>query len=177
MSVWSERSRALLASHFADDPPWPIGTIGTIAPHEPPIVPIVPNVQASEIAERAAIIQEGAKVPADWADGFARLEALPAPRGVDGAAWLAMLDAAGRFLDEWAGKAHALGWTAGELFGLDDDAPWNRRDRRGAAFFLARAEVLAITREAITVRIGDAKQSIYRRAGMGPAAWETEHDG
>ena len=124
--------------------------------------------------ERAAIVEEGADVPRAWAEGFARLEAWPVPRGVTPAEWLATIDAAGRFLDEWAGKAHALGWTAGELFGLDDDAPLNRRDRRGAAFFLARAEVLVITREAITVRIGGATQSIYRRAGMGPAAWDDD---
>ncbi|MEP6968098.1 MAG: hypothetical protein ABI906_08460, partial [Pseudomonadota bacterium] len=28
------------------------------------------------LAERAAIVQEGAVVPAEWAEGFARLEAL-----------------------------------------------------------------------------------------------------
>ena len=172
MSVWSERSRVLLAAHFADVPPWSIGTIGTIAPDEPPIVPIVPNVQTLEIAERAAIIQEGAKVPADWADGFARLEALPTPRGVDGAAWQAMLDAAGRFLDQWAGHAHALGWTAGELFALDLDSPFGRRDRRGGAFYLTHGEVVAITAEAITLKTGGAIQSIRRRDGFAVPAWE-----
>ncbi|MEO8926405.1 MAG: hypothetical protein ABI306_04505 [Caulobacteraceae bacterium] len=126
---------------------------------------------AERFAERAAIIQEGAGVPAAWADGFARLEALPVPRGVDSAAWLAMMDAAGRFLDQWGGKAAALGWSAGELFGLDPDAPLNRRDKRGAAFYLVGAEVLAVTGEAITLRTGGAVHRSVKR-GIAAPAWE-----
>lgn len=118
---------------------------------------------ALDLTERAAIIQEAAKVPRDWADGFAKLEAMGPPRGVDHAAWLAVLNAAGRFLDQWGAKAAALGWTAGELFGLDPNAPLNRRDDRGAAFFLANAEVLAITAEAITLKVGGSLQSVRRR--------------
>lgn len=124
------------------------------------------NTVSDAFAERAAIIQEGAGVPADWAEGLARLEAMPVPRGVDAAAWIAMLDAAGRFLDQWGGKVAALGWRAGELFGLDADAPMNRRDRRGAAFYLVGAEVLAVTADAITLKMGGAVQSIRRRPGL-----------
>jgi hypothetical protein len=127
---------------------------------------------AGGLAERAAIIEEGAQVPRDWAEGFAKLEALPAPLGLDPAQWFAVVSAAGRFLDEWGAKAAALGWTASELFGLDPAAPLNRRDRRGAAFFLAEAEVLAITAEAISLRVGPSALRVYRREGCGRAAWE-----
>jgi hypothetical protein len=73
----------------------------------------------AELAERAAIIADGAAVPADWAQGFARPDTVPAPGGVQPTQWREVVDAAGRFLDQWGGKAAALGWTAGELFGLD----------------------------------------------------------
>jgi hypothetical protein len=127
-----------------------------------------------DLAERGAIIAEGARVPHDWAEGFARLLAAPIPPTVAPATWRAMLDAAGRFLDAWGAKAAALGWSAGELFGLDPLAPLGRRDRRGAAFFLAGAEVVAITADAITVRIGGAIQNIRRRDGFTVPAWEVE---
>ncbi|MGI9170241.1 MAG: hypothetical protein ACR2FH_08725 [Caulobacteraceae bacterium] len=126
-----------------------------------------------DLAERGAIIEEGAGVPAAWADEFARLQALPVPAGVSEPAWRAMIDAAGRFLDRWGGKAAALGWTAGELIGFDPDAPMNRRDRRGAALFLDGAEVIAVTNQAITGRTGGVVQRVYRRAGFAVPSKET----
>ncbi len=125
-----------------------------------------------DLAERAAIIEEGAKVPRAWAEGFASLEAAPVPAGVSVRDWRAMVDSAGRFLDAWGTKAEALGWSAAELFGLDPMAPLGRLDRRGAAFFLTRAEVLAITSVAITVRVGASIQNIRRRDGFTVPAWE-----
>jgi hypothetical protein len=50
------------------------------------------------------------------------------------------------------------------LFGLDHHAAIGRRDRRGAAFFLVGAEVLALTEDALTIRIGGAVQRVYRRS-------------
>lgn len=126
----------------------------------------------ADFEERAAMVQEAAGVPREWAEGFATLEAHPAPRGVDAAAWLAMLNAAGRFLDEWGAKAAALGWTAGELFALDPDSPMGRLDRRGAGFFLMRSQVVAITATEIAVKTGEAIQRIRRRSGLGAPAWE-----
>ncbi|MBV9995537.1 MAG: hypothetical protein JO127_10015 [Caulobacteraceae bacterium] len=119
-----------------------------------------------------AIVQEGAKVPQEWAIGFAELARRPVPRGVDADAWLAMMNAAGRFLDQWGGKAAALGWTAAELFGLHPEAPIRRMDHRGRAFFLVGAEVLAIDADAITVRVGRSTNRIYRRSTAQKAAWE-----
>ena len=125
-----------------------------------------------DFAERAAIIEEGANVPREWAEGFAKLEAMPPPAGVDPAQWAAVVNSASRFLDQWGAKAAAHGWTAGELFGLDPNAPLNRRDRRGAAFFLAKVEVVAVTAEAITLRDGRNVLRLYRRNGFDRPAWE-----
>jgi hypothetical protein len=130
-----------------------------------------PNYSA-DLAERAAIIAEGACVPLDWADGFARLEAMPVPCGVGAGKWLAMVNAAGRFLDQWGSKAAALGWTASELFGLDPNAPINRRDRRGAAFYLIGADVLALTADEITLRIGGSIQRVRRPDQPSTPAWD-----
>jgi hypothetical protein len=106
------------------------------------------------LAERAAVIAEGAKVPLDWARGFAKLESLPPPVGVELPEWLAVVSAAGRFLDQWGAQAAALGWTAEELFGLDPASPLNRLDPHGAAFFLAGANVVEVGPKAIIFRVG-----------------------
>jgi hypothetical protein len=118
---------------------------------------------ADHVAERAAIIEEGAKVPREWAEAFARVEAMSAPAHVDPARWQSVVDAAGRFLDAWGAKAAAVDWTAAELFGLDPAVPLNRRDRRGAAYFLADTEVLAHTAKAVTLRVGRDELRVYRR--------------
>ncbi|MGI8839893.1 MAG: hypothetical protein ACR2F8_03770 [Caulobacteraceae bacterium] len=173
--TWRALDPATRKRRFGEPEAGTIGTNGTIAPDQAPIVPIVPIVPSIEtrsdaLAERAAIVAEGAGVPAEWADGFAALDAMPVPRGVGEAAWRAMLDAAGRFLDAWGSRCAALGWTADELLGLDADAPMNRLDRRGAAFLIMEGEVLAVTGEAITIRMGGAVQRIYRQANHAKVA-------
>jgi hypothetical protein len=124
------------------------------------------------LEERAAIVEEGAKVPREWAEGFARLCCMSPPGGTNRHEWQAALDGAGRFLDQWAGKAHALGWTASELFGLNPDAPLGRLDQRGAAYFLARREVVAVTADEITFRVDDVLQRLRRRPVTSRPGWE-----
>lgn len=79
------------------------------------------------IAERAAIVEEGAKVPRAWAEAFARFEVSGAPPAV--------VNGAGRALDAWARKAGALGWTPNELLKLASEG-----------------EVVALTADAATLR-------------------------
>lgn len=122
--------------------------------------------------ERATIVQVGANVPREWAEGFAKLEACPVSPGENTATWLAMMNAAGRFLDRWANKAAALGWTAGELFGLDAEAPINRRDHRGAAFFLIGRDVVDVTATEIKMMDGANVLTMRRRGGFTLPAWE-----
>jgi hypothetical protein len=109
--------------------------------------------------------------PPEWSLGFAELERRPIPPGTDGARWIAMMAGAKRFLADWAGTANALGWSAGELFGLDPFRPLDRLDRRGAAFFLGDAEVVAVSRELIKLRVRGNTQSLRRREGFTAPAW------
>lgn len=164
LAPWRPAETVEIAETMESDPGAGVSTVSTVSTWA----------IAADIAERAAIVQEGAQVPRDWAEGFALLEARPLPSGVNAATWLAMIDAAGRFLDQWGSQAAALGWTASQLFGLDADCPINRRDRRGAAFFLIGAEVLALTADAITIRMGGNIQHVYRRSGSMAPAWTGE---
>ncbi len=129
-------------------------------------------VELHDVEEWAALIEEGANVPCEWAEGFAKVLNAPAPRGVLARDWLATLDAAGHFIDKWAAQAQGLGWSASDLFGLDPGAPLARLDRRGVAFGLAGHQVLAITeREIITERDGK-RMRLFKPNNPGPVAWE-----
>jgi hypothetical protein len=109
-----------------------------------------------DFEERAAVIEEGAKVPRDWAEAFARLQAMPAPAGVDPADWTARINGAGRFLDQWGTQAAALGWTAEEVLRFDPTG-------LGAAQFLAEANVTEVGPKAIAFRIGPNVWRLCRR--------------
>ena len=79
-----------------------------------------------------------------WAAEIERLATLPAI-SPDGAAALERVQA---FITEgWSLQAARLGWDDVELFGVCPRAPWQRLDRKGAAFGGA---VQAVTAEAVT---------------------------
>jgi hypothetical protein len=73
--------------------------------------------------ERAAIIELGASVPRDWAEGYAALCTMPRPAGFTPDRWQQIIDAAGVFLDRWGAKTAACGWSVCDVFGCDPTCP------------------------------------------------------
>ncbi|HEV2363974.1 MAG TPA: hypothetical protein VGS12_07215 [Caulobacteraceae bacterium] len=114
-------------------------------------------VTADNLAERAAIVEEGAAVPTEWAVALAFLEIRSAPDGVSTEALRAAIDAACRFVDQWAAKAAALGWTGREVFGSNE-----------AAILLAGADVLAVTAGEISLRRGEWIVGLRRPPSITP---------
>ncbi len=94
-----------------------------------------------DIEERAAIIEEGANVPRQWAEGYAALCAMPPPAGFSSQRWARIVDAAGTFIDRWAVRAAELGWTDRDVFGCDAAAPTARFDQIGMVVLLERMHV------------------------------------
>ena len=73
---------------------------------------------ALDVAERAAIAVELGRVPPAYADAWAAFQTRK-PEHVTEAEWFRAVDAAGRFLDEWAGLALDFGWRQADIFGPD----------------------------------------------------------
>jgi hypothetical protein len=119
---------------------------------------------ADEFAERAALIEFGAEVPREWAEGFAALAAMPPPTGFWPDRWQRIIDAAGHFLDSWAGDAARLGWTTYDAFGCHDTAPAARFDCKGLVMLLDRYRIVSIDeRGADLATESGARQRFYRR--------------
>lgn len=57
---------------------------------------------------------------ASWQAALARLDAATAPEGFTRARWRELVEDARWLADRHGGSAAALGWTASDLFGLDD---------------------------------------------------------
>jgi hypothetical protein len=123
---------------------------------------------AADHAERAAIMEADAGMPREWADTFAAISQASAPGDFTPERWQDTLDGMLRFCNEWAGRAVALGWQAGEVFSLDLVAPAARVDRRGLALSLAggaRVVGMDVDGADIEMRSGSHLR-FYRRPGQ-----------
>ena len=72
----------------------------------------------TDFEERAALIEYGAGVPREWAEGYARLLCLPFPTEITPERWKQIIDDGGYFIDRWAVMDAQLGWTTREVFGI-----------------------------------------------------------
>jgi hypothetical protein len=118
---------------------------------------------ARDLDERAAIIEFDARVPREWAEGYARLCAMTDPAGVAERDWLALQGAAGRLLDRWGPQLAEFGWTVGELSGAHRRAPWARLDRVGLVRFAMRFDILDVAADAVTFGNAKGARSVIRR--------------
>ncbi len=127
--------------------------------------------------ERAAIIEYGAGVPREWAEGYARLLAMPRPARVPPARWQVFLDDCGRFLDRWAVNAAGMGWEAHDLFGLSEARPATRLDLAGLLWLLDGRELVAFTSDTAAIRTPTGALQRYYRCQPQPGqrlAWELD---
>lgn len=130
------------------------------------------DVAASLMAEGAAPAPatapavENFGLPDDLANALRRLERLPPPRKLERAAnWRGVVvDAMTLARDRWAAKAMALGWTAGDLFGIGPRDDW---DFQGLAVWLdGRRIVMLDDKRAIAADASGGSRSSFDRGGM-----------
>ena len=82
-------------------------------------------------------------LPDDLAADLRRLENLPPPRKIENADnWRSVVvDAMKLARDGWAAKAIALGWNAGDLFGIGPEDDW---DFEGLAIWLRGRRIIIL---------------------------------
>jgi len=113
--------------------------------------------------ERAAIVEFDARIPREWAEGYARLCVMPRHPDFTEDRWQSLIDDAGRFMDGWAVTVAAMGWTALEVFGVDGRMPYTRIDQMGLVPLLGGSEVVAVSADSVTVQTSTgARQRILR---------------
>ena len=145
------------------------GTTGTTGTTEFEVIRATENFE-----ERAALVEYGADVPREWAEGFARLTVEPPPDGISIETWSAVVDDAARFLDDWGRKAAALGWSATDVFGLSIQPPRIRSEMAGLLPLVAGGTVVAISSASATIRSRSGDEVVWlRRSHPGAVAvWE-----
>jgi hypothetical protein len=120
---------------------------------------------ADRFEERAAIVEYDGGIARSWAEAFARMCNGPRPDWVlRPRLWTDLIDAAGRFLDQWGATAADLGWEPVDLFGASSRAPLARIDQQGLVFFLrGGARVTAMTADIATIAAPSGFSQVYRR--------------
>jgi hypothetical protein len=108
--------------------------------------------------------------PFPFADALGELESR-CPDYVQAERWQQCLIDAQRFLASWSNKAHALGWTADELFGLHEPpakprptySRLSRYDATGLLWLLGGRRVVAISADTAAIECGNGNVVTYRK--------------
>jgi hypothetical protein len=143
-------------------------TRDSLSRYAPPIevtteTPVSTVSVVDDINQRAALIEYGAGVPQAWAEGYAALSTIPAPAGFSSERWFRIVDAAGIFIDRYAGVAIECGWSDLDVFGCDPDRPDARFDCMGLVLLLDRCEIIGIDEDGADLVTETGTCQRYRR--------------
>ncbi len=107
-------------------------------------------------------------VPEAWVQGAADLLAMACPASCPAARWEALREDAYHFLRDHAGRAHELGWTALDLFGVHPEKPWVRFDCMGLVALLDGSRVMALSETEAVIEKPSGARVTFRRRGQVP---------
>lgn len=110
-------------------------------------------------------VAETFDLPDPLAASLRALEYMPAPRKIEQAdSWrLIVRDALGIARGGWAANAMALGWSAGDLFGIGPRDDW---EYSGLAVWLCGRSIVLLDQQRAIVADGD-RRAAFTRGGLG----------
>ncbi len=107
-------------------------------------------------------------VPETWTQGVADLLAMTCPASCPDDKWQVLREDAYHFLRDHAARAHELGWTALDLFGVHPGKPWARFDCMGLVPLLSGAGVVALSDTEAVIEKPNGARVTFRRRGQVP---------
>ena len=107
-------------------------------------------------------------MPETWTQGVADLLAMAPPASCSAERWETLREDAYTFLRDWAARAHELGWTALDLFGVHPVKPWVRFDRMGLVPILDGARITALSDIEAVIEKPSGARVTWRRRGQVP---------
>jgi hypothetical protein len=115
--------------------------------------------------ERAAMMEFDGGIPRPWAEQLSRLHPDRPPSSVSPRQWRQFYDDCSRFLDRWASKASALGWSPSNVFGWDTSRPFSPSVRRGLAWRIDGGSVVDLTKHVATIVLRNGQRLTFERHG------------
>ena len=114
--------------------------------------------------ERVVLLHCPPGVPEAWVQGVADLLAVARPASCPPGRWQTLRADAYHFLRDHAARAHGLGWTALDLFGVHRVKPWARLDVMGLVPLLQGRRITALSESRAEFRDHGGGELTYRRA-------------
>jgi hypothetical protein len=133
--------------------------------HEAEIVALLSAAEpADPPATKAPVPESAADLPREIADGVRAMLAANGAHGIPPQRWPRVQRDAARLVEGgWAQQALALGWTAADLFGCDQRAPWHRLDRAGLVLLTGGHEIVELSTDDAALRTSSGSVLRYRR--------------
>ena len=105
-----------------------------------------------------------ADLPAEMADGVLAILDADGARSIPPRRWPQIQHDTRRLVERrWLHGALRLGWTAADLFGCDQRAPWHRLDRAGLVLLTGGREVVDLDADAAALRTSTGSILRFRR--------------
>ena len=131
--------------------------------HKPALVAFLAE-RAANADDPAPAVLPLAGIPDDVARGIEVLAVAAAPEGIPARAWpVIVADTMALVSNGQVAQAFALGWTAADLFGCDQRAPWHRLDRAGLMLLVGGRQIPEITAAHAALRHRDGSVLRFRR--------------
>ncbi len=108
-------------------------------------------------------------VPETWTQGMADLLAMACPASCPAERWKVLREDAYTFLRDHAARAHEVGWTVLDLFGVHPVKPWVRFDHMGLVPLLNGARVTALSDIEVVIEKPSGARLTFRRCGQVPS--------
>ena len=107
-------------------------------------------------------------VPEAWVQGVADLLALSCPALCPAERWQTLREEAYTFLRDHAARAHELGWSVLDLFGVHPVKPWVRFDSMGLVPLLGGGRVTALSEAEAVIEKQSGARMTFRKRGQVP---------
>jgi hypothetical protein len=119
---------------------------------------------ANDAAPETLVVPGATGLPQEIADGVHAILAAEGAPGVPPQRWPQVQRDAARLVEGgWVHQALALGWTAADLFGCDQRAPWYRLDRSGLLLLIGGHDIVELNAKEAALRTSTGSVLRFRR--------------
>ena len=119
---------------------------------------------ASHMSPESPAVCDVAGLPREITEGVRAILSADGAQGIPPQRWPRVQGDAARLVEgRWARKALAFGWTATDLFGCDQRAPWHRLDRAGLVLLTGGHEIVELTGDNAALRTSTGSVLRFRR--------------
>ena len=120
---------------------------------------------ASDATPHPIRLSKANGTPKAWVEGLARLDPACPPHDVPLQRWAQFIEDGRQFIGQgWAAQAQGLGWSALDLFGCHEAAPFARIAQQGLLWLLNGRRLVALTAGGATIETSNGGRLSYRRA-------------